>query len=86
MENDPTPHHAFWWYQNKNSWAVRKGDWKLLKNPTDPANKAPITAEDSLFLVNIHDNPDELKNSAKDYPEKVKELTHEFNRWYKKSN
>ncbi|MFT5886346.1 MAG: arylsulfatase A [Arcticibacterium sp.] len=81
MENDASPHNAFWWYQNKNSWAVRKGDWKLLKNPKDPSNKAPLTEGDSLFLVNILDNPDELTNLANEYPEKVQELTEEYHNW-----
>jgi len=81
VENDASPHNAFWWYQNENTWAVRKGDWKLLKNPKDPSNKAPITESDSLFLVNILDNPDELTNLANEYPEKVKELTEEYHDW-----
>ena len=82
IDNESTPHDVFWWYQSKNYWAVRKGNWKLLKNPNDPTNKAPITAKDSLFLVNIQDHPDELENLATENPEKVKELTREFNMWY----
>ncbi len=82
IKNDSTPHNAFWWHRNKNTWAVRKDDWKLLKNPTDPSNKAPITANDSLFLVNIHDHPDEMTNLANEYPEKVKELILEYDAWY----
>ena len=83
FKNAPTPHKVFWWYAKK-SWAVRKGDWKLLKNPKDPSKKAPIEKKDSLFLVNIHDNPDELVNMANEYPDKVKELIQEYNDWYKK--
>ncbi len=49
------------------------------------SNKAPITANDSLFLVNIDDNPDEMTNLANEHPEKVKELIVEYNKWYKKS-
>jgi len=83
FKNAPTPHEVFWWYAKK-SWAVRKGDWKLLKNPKDPSKKAPIEKKDSLFLVNIHDNPDELVNMANEYPDKVEELIQEYNDWYKK--
>ncbi|WP_411030530.1 sulfatase-like hydrolase/transferase [Spongiimicrobium sp. 3-5] len=86
IENDSTPHDAFWWYQNENTWAVRKGDWKLLKNPNDTSNKAPITENDSLFLVNVLANPDEMTNLSNTYPEKVKELILEYNTWYKKSS
>jgi len=85
MENDSTPHNAFWWYQDKDRWAIRKDDWKLLKNPNDTSNKAPITANDSLFLVNIEDHPDEMTNLANEHPEKVKELIVEYNKWYDKS-
>ncbi len=84
LNNDPSSHKAFWWYSSDNYWAVRKGDWKLLKNPVDPSNKAPITKSDSLFLVNIHDNPDELENFANQYPKKVEELIVEYNEWHKK--
>ena len=85
IENDSTPHSAFWWYQDKNRWAVRKDNWKLLKNPNDTSNKAPITANDSLFLVNMDDHPDEMTNLVNEHPEKVKELIVEYNKWYKKS-
>ncbi|WP_242086464.1 sulfatase-like hydrolase/transferase [Aestuariivivens sediminis] len=83
IANASTPHKAFWWYQNENTWAVRKEEWKLLKNPIDPSHKAPITAKDSLFLVNIQDDPSELTNLAYKHPEKVKELTQEYTRWKK---
>jgi arylsulfatase A len=71
--NASTPHEVFCWYQKKDFWAVRKGDWKLLKNPIDPSDKAPISPGDSLFLVNIHDHPDELENLANNFPGKVKD-------------
>ncbi|WP_235294889.1 sulfatase family protein [Portibacter lacus] len=83
-ENTPTAHDVFWWYSGKDRWAVRKGDWKLLKNPRDPTQKTAIAESDSLFLVNILDHPRELENSAQQYPEKVKELQKEYNAWYAK--
>lgn len=77
-----SPHDAFWWWKSKKEWAVRKGDWKLLKNPTDPTNRAPIHKKDSLFLVNIRQNPEELVNEATKNPAMVKELIREMNLWY----
>lgn len=56
-------------------WAVQQGDWKLLGNPTDPANKFPLRGEeDLLFLVNLKEDPGEAVNLALAYPEKVDEL------------
>jgi arylsulfatase A-like enzyme len=84
LANAPSTHEAFWWYADKNRWAVRKGDWKLLKNPVDPSRKAPITENDSLFLVNIQSNPGELENLAGKFPEKVTELIQVYTDWYTK--
>ncbi|MBX2843244.1 MAG: sulfatase-like hydrolase/transferase [Flammeovirgaceae bacterium] len=77
-----SPHDKFWWYSNKNIWAIRKGDWKLLKNPRDPSHKTVLAENDSLFLVNIKIHPEELENQAEQHPEKVKELMAEYELWY----
>ncbi|MFY0627939.1 MAG: sulfatase-like hydrolase/transferase [Reichenbachiella sp.] len=82
QDNAASPHESFWWWKSKKEWAVRKGDWKLLKNPTDPTKRAPIHKKDSLFLVNIRQNPEELVNEAAKNPEVVKDLIQEMNSWY----
>ena len=82
--NEKTPHEVFYWYKNKNQWAVRKENWKLLINPVDPTLKPPHEKLDSVYLVNISEDPGEIKNLAFDYPEKVKELTTEYYNWYDK--
>ena len=84
FENATSRHDAFWWYSRENRWAVRKGDWKLLKNPIDPSSDEPITESDSLFLVNIHDDPGESFNLASKYPEMVEELKETYETWYQK--
>ncbi|MFY0626775.1 MAG: sulfatase-like hydrolase/transferase [Reichenbachiella sp.] len=84
LKNSKTEHDVFWWWENENKWAVRKGAWKLLKNPNDPTKKAPIMKKDSLFLVNIQDHPDELVNVANANPEKIEELIKEYQDWYGK--
>lgn len=77
LDNAPTPHEAYYWQLGKGGapqWVVRKGSWKLLGNPADRSNKAPLTADDKLFLVNLADDITEMKNVAKDHPDKVAEL------------
>ncbi len=85
-QNEPTSHEVFWWWDSNHRWAVRKGDWKLLKDPIDPSKKSMMAKKDSLFLINIQKHPDELVNVANKYPDKVEELIHEFNVWYEKSH
>ena len=79
-----TPHDVFHWQTGRGNnapWAVRKGDWKLLGNPRDTSNKAPVTATDSLFLTNLTEDPSELKNMAKTNPELVAELLKLHQQW-----
>lgn len=74
----PSPHDSFYWRlgRGKNpEWVVREGDWKLLGNPQDNSNKAPITKDDQLFLANLSMDPTEMKNLAKQYPEVVNRLS-----------
>jgi hypothetical protein len=53
-----------------------------LKNPVDPTQQAPLAEKDTLFLANIGTHPEELKNLASEYPEKVAELTQAYQEWY----
>lgn len=82
LDQAPSTHEVFWWFSRKDRWAVRRGDWKLLKNPIDPSEKAPIAEKDSLFLVNIQEAPNEMENVASQHPEIVKELIQEYQNWY----
>ena len=75
---EATVHHSI-----DGAFAIRKGDWKLLKNPIDPSQKTPIETTNSFYLVNIKNNPSESENVADKYPEKVEELINEFNSWNK---
>lgn len=82
----PSPHDHLIWANNVYGgyrWAVRKGDWKLLGNPRDSSNKAPITKDDKLFLVNLKDDIGEMNNVAKAHPEKLDELNQIFKDWEK---
>ena len=82
-KNHETLHKTFCW-QNGKHWAARKGNWKLLGNPVVRGKE--FTADDSLFLVNLKTDPGEMTNLAKKYPEKVKELNLQFEKWLKHSH
>jgi len=77
----PSPHKIFRWKQGL-TWAVRKDNWKLIGYPNDPQNKAPLDPEnDSLFLVNLANDKQELTNLLKTHPEKTQELLHDYLTW-----
>jgi len=77
-----TLHPEFCW-ANSKSWAARNGDWKLLSNPAIRGEEFP--PEDSLFLVNLKNDPGEMSNLATQYPEKVEELKTQFDIWLARS-
>jgi arylsulfatase A len=74
----PSPHQKFYWQLGRGAraqWAVREGDWKLLGNPRDSSNKAPLTKDDQRFLSNLAEDVSEMKNLAADHPEVVERLS-----------
>ena len=80
----PTPHKVLQWQSGLGKhahWAVREGDWKLLGNPQDTSHKAPITRDDKLFLVNLKQDVTEMRNLAKQYPDKVAHLEKLHDDW-----
>ena len=79
--NAPSEHEILYW-QLDRQWAVRKGNWKLIGNPLDPANPGSIDEiKDSLFLINLETDISESTNLAESEPEKLKELMEEFSLW-----
>ncbi|WP_257669386.1 sulfatase-like hydrolase/transferase [Parapedobacter tibetensis] len=89
MENhrDAPPRELHWqtgsYDDSTSSWAVRKGDWKLLGNPTDPNPKwnADFNGKDRLFLVHLPSDIGEAINLAEKHPEKVMELFNLHKSW-----
>lgn len=72
-----SPHDHFYWLLGRGKgaqWAVRKGDWKLLGNPTDRSASKDQPRPENPFLVNLADDLGERKNVAKQHPEIVREL------------
>ncbi len=73
----PPAHEVLFWdlgAGDNRRWAVRQGDWKLLGNPIDTSQMAPLTDADSLFLVDLSQDIGERQNRARDYPERVRTL------------
>jgi arylsulfatase A-like enzyme len=82
----PSPHPMFHWESGRGfnggpQWAVRAGNWKLIGNPRDTSEKAALTPEDKHFLVDLAQDPSELRNVAALHPERVAELRAAHERW-----
>ena len=71
-----SPHSVLHWQSGRGKggpqWAVRSGPWKLIGNPNDTSNIAPVT--DPLFLSNLDEDVSELTNIADKHPDVVQEL------------
>ena len=84
-----SPHDVFHWQsgggKNSPQWAVRSGDWKLIGNPSDTSQKAPISDADHLFLVNLAEDVSETKNLANNHPDKVRKLSELHQAWVEES-
>ncbi|MFP6575264.1 MAG: sulfatase-like hydrolase/transferase [Pirellulaceae bacterium] len=81
-----SPHDVFHWQSGrglggKPQWAVRAGSWKLIGNPKDTSNKAPLTAADKFFLVNLDQDPTEMANVARQHPEITQRLKELHEKW-----
>ena len=74
-----SPHKgAFYWQLGGGrgaQWVVREGNWKLLGNPKDRSDMAPIGPNDKLFLVDMAADIKEMNNLAAKHPEVVKRLS-----------
>ena len=87
-EDALTPHKVLHWQigrGNNPRWAVREGDWKLLGNPQDTSNKAPLTTKDKLFLTNLKENVNEMVNLAEKYPDVTQRLKKLHDEWAAKN-
>ncbi len=80
----PAPDRVLHWQTGRGSnapWAVRQGDWKLLGNPRDPTNKAPLTDADRRFLVNLAEDSSEMANLVDQHPDVAKRLEQLHEAW-----
>jgi arylsulfatase A-like enzyme len=77
LKSSPSPHERFYWHLGggKNAqWVVREGPWKLLGNPRDTSDTAPLTGADDPFLANLNADPGERRNVAAEHPDVVSRL------------
>jgi arylsulfatase A-like enzyme len=72
-----------------SSWgqlAVRRGDWKLVKNGVlaeTGAHRRPLVGDDALFLSNLESDPGESKNLRRRHPDLAQELEAAAEAWLK---
>jgi len=76
----------------QNTWAVRKGDWKLTNtheiNGKGRPSKyyiKPVSDDNSLKLFNLAEDPGERNDLSDEKPEKVRELKQEYENWCEKN-
>jgi arylsulfatase A-like enzyme len=67
------PSHEYMYWSFQESRAVRYGDWKLILNPPDVADK--------VWLSNLEQDPSEQKNLAGAEGERVRQLTERIRAW-----
>ncbi len=76
-ESATAPHEALFW-KNQARWAIRSGDWKLVKSPKAAAGSA---STDGAELYNLKDDPGETKNLAAEHPDRTKTLAEQWTAW-----
>ena len=83
--NDDAPHEALYWRfcfpndkPNRHGWAIRKGDWKLMRGSSNDKAIPPA-------LYNLADDPREGmipgNDLIKKHPEVARELLAEWKKW-----
>jgi arylsulfatase A len=77
----PSVHDGVYHWAFRDQWVARDGRWKLLGNPVDKSDKAPLGKDDALFLVDLESDPGELTNLAARYPAKVEALKQSYMSW-----
>ena len=76
-KDQESPHEDFFWLLGRGAraqWAVRRGSWKLLGNPTDRSQATGNVKLPARFLINLSTDAGETKNVADQYPDVVTEL------------
>ena len=66
------PRTQYW--QMGDQWAVRCGNVKLIANPQD-TDRRRLEGVDALFLVDLADDPGEVRNRAPEQPGTARELS-----------
>lgn len=79
-DNASTPHAVFHWAQG-DQWAVRDGDWKLIRDARDTTDGRRVTTDRGVRLYNLQADPGESNDLAGEHPERVREMTALHEQW-----
>lgn len=78
---DDRVHDILFW-QTKNGWSVRQGDYKLrMINKTHKVAPWPVVEEKGIALYNLKEDVGESNDLSARMPEKVKLLREYYERW-----
>jgi arylsulfatase A-like enzyme len=81
----PSPHEVLHWQTARgNHWAVREGDWKLVRNGPATDYKGIKLPKAENFLSNIAQDATETKNIAGSHPDIVARLTRLHENWLRR--
>ena len=84
-DNDaPSQHQTFHW-QQREQWAVRDGDWKLVVNGVD-TDRSAVAEDEKIFLSDLSKDASERRNLASERPEVVERLTKLHEAWQREVN
>ncbi len=78
-----TPHDVMHWHRpgnQKDQWAVRQGDWKLVVNPSD-TDRSSVSEHEAIFLSNLKTDSTETINLALSEPSRVNRMTSTHQIW-----
>ena len=70
--NTQRPHKTMYWRRD-NDYAIRRKDWKLTWNDASGTRE--------IMLFNLRNDPGELINVVKDYPERAQAMQNAFDAW-----
>ncbi|ETN96393.1 sulfatase family protein [Zhouia amylolytica] len=79
-ESKPQVFHETLVWDTGNEWALRKGDWKLHVVKKDNHFRS-IHLDKGTYLYNLKNDLGETTNLAGEHPEKIKELTANYQDW-----
>jgi arylsulfatase A-like enzyme len=85
--DDRAPHaQLFWSLEKLSHWAVRDGDWKLVREDLNPVPRRTAQPADiRLQLYNLADDPAEQSDLAGERPEIVARLQQQFDAFVRQS-
>ncbi len=81
IQNNSESPHDVWHWALRQQWAVRKGNWKLLRNINDTSDGRNKKRVEGPFLVNLAEDESELKDVATEHAEILQELLELHNEW-----